>query len=55
MIDEPLSDELLDWLMSFDCPFKPEVRKLCKTIHLPPPPADKWVWFGCIGVLIYEN
>ena len=25
------------------------------TIHLPPPPADKWIWFGCIGVLIYEN
>ena len=25
------------------------------TIHLPPPPADKWVWFGVIGVLVYEN
>ena len=25
------------------------------TVHLPPPPADKWVWFGCVGVLVYEN
>ena len=47
--------ELRKLLRGLDCPFEPKVREKCKTIHLSPPPADKWVWFGIAGVLIYEN
>jgi len=25
------------------------------TIHLPPPPENRYIWFGCVGVLYYAN
>jgi len=25
------------------------------TIHLPPPPEDIYIWFGCVAVAYYAN